>query len=71
MEHETFVTYMQFSKALSTPRYYQGYHYGLRRHYHGKNFGDNEIMEKMQSFGDDMTDGFNDGLKGLKPKITA
>ena len=69
MNHNTFTTYMHASKTLSSPRYYQGYHYGLRRHYHGDNFGDNGIIKKMKSFGDEMTEGINDGLEGKRPKI--
>ena len=68
MNQSTFTSYMNQSKMLSDPEYYQGYHYGLRRHYHGKNFGDHEIIEKMKKMGGLLTDGLNDGLNGEKPK---
>jgi len=58
---------MNQSKTLSDPEYYQGYHYGLRRHFHGENFGDNKIIEKMKQRGGKISNGVNDGLAGKKP----
>ena len=68
MNQSTFSSYMNQSKILSTSEYYQGYHYGLRRHYHGENFGDNEVIKKMKQRGEKIADGVNDGLVGKKPK---
>jgi hypothetical protein len=68
MKQNQFAAYMNQSKILSNPEYYQGYHYGLRRHYHGDNFGDNEIIKKMKNRGGEISVGVNDGLNGRKPK---
>jgi len=67
MNQSTFTSYMNQSKILSSPEYYQGYHYGLRRYYHGDNFGEDKIIEKMKNRGEEIADGVNDVRYGKKP----
>jgi len=43
----------------SDTKYFQGYHYGLRRHYHDDNFGDNKIIEIMKNRGGLIADGIS------------
>lgn len=68
MNQSQFSSYMNESETLSHPEYYQGYHYGLRRHYHGENFGENKKIEIMKNRGGKIAEGVNDGLAGKQPK---
>ena len=69
MDQSQFSSYMLQSKQLSSPEYYQGYHYGLRRYYHGENFGESEKTEIMQHRGGQIAAGVTDGLEGKRPVI--
>lgn len=66
---ETFCSYMLKVKNFCSSEYRAGYQYGLRRFYHGKNFGENEHIELLKKKGGKIAEGLLDGLKGEAPKF--
>lgn len=71
MDEKTFQSYMGRSKFLCSGDYLAGYTRGLRRHYHGKNFGTGEEHGKYMNPGDhhiELGHGYQDGFNGKPPK---
>lgn len=72
MQESTFRSYMSAVKALGDGGdYRRGYEYGLRRHYHGDQFGDTALLARMIERGGDLAEGVNDGLDGRAPRALA
>ena len=69
MNQPIFNSYMMQAKQLCSPEYLRGYQYGLRRHFHGENFGEEEQFRKMRERGGATAQGLQDGLSGKKPRI--
>ena len=69
MDFKTFQSYILMSNTLCNLDYLQGYQYGLRRNYHGENFGEDKMIAIIKSKNNEITAGLNDGLAGNKPKI--
>ena len=69
MELNTFTSYMDSSKLLTSNEYFAGYHYGLRRFHHGETFGENKQIELLKQRGGATAHGVTDGLAGLEPRI--
>lgn len=70
MKQGQFELFINMAKSLSEDEYYVGYRYGLRRHYHGKKFGNDDIIEKIKNEGGLISEGINDGLNGRKCQIS-
>ena len=74
MNFDTFFRYMNQAKTMSGdhPDYYAGYQRGLRRHYHGDQFGTEEEHQKWMDpsrYGAPtlMQRAYSDGFAGLAP----
>lgn len=71
MNEQLFSTYMQSAKSLHEGDYLAGYLRGLRRFWHGENFGEPGEHEKWMAMSDhrqDMGDGYRDGFAGKPPR---
>jgi hypothetical protein len=69
MKQTTFNSYMMQSLQLSSTEYHRGYQYGLRRRFHGENFGEQERFRLMLERGGATAQGLQDGLSGRAPRI--
>lgn len=70
MKEADFNLYITVANALKDD-YSRGYIRGLRRHYHGDNFGTNEEHEKFMALDEHHQAtgaGYRDGFAGLKPR---
>lgn len=74
MDQAIFTRYMHQAKLLQSdhPDYYAGYQRGLRRRYHGENFGTEEEHQKWmdpnrQGVNTLMQKAYVDGFNGLSP----
>lgn len=65
---ETFCNYMLKAKNFYNAEYRAGYQYGLRRFFHGTNFGEDKHISLLESKGGEITAGLLDGLSGKEPK---
>jgi hypothetical protein len=68
IDFETFCNYMLQVKNFCSAEYRAGYQYGLRRFFHGSNFGEDSHVELLKSKGGKIADGLNDGITGIAPK---
>ena len=71
MTHEEFKERMTIIKSHPNTAYATGYQRGLRKHYHGADFGTPEEHEKWMSLSDDrvdLGDGYRDGFAGCLPR---
>jgi len=68
MDEQTFRHLMMSAKALETGDYLAGYRYGLRRCYHGEQFGEAEQFDRMRERCGELAEGLRDGLAGLAPQ---
>lgn len=75
--HVTTITHEEFVQRMSAAKlgmnichtsamfdYFNAYTHGLRRHYHGKQFGSNEKLTALIKRGGDSRVGLEDGLAG-------
>lgn len=72
MNEQTFIRLMNFIKsiAIENQDYATGYQRGLRRHYHGENFGTDDEHEKFMALEGNRGEigrGYRDGFNGLEP----
>jgi hypothetical protein len=68
MTEQIFKHYMSAARTLHAGTdYLRGYQYGLRRHYHGENFGDDATIDGYKKRGGGLSDGVCDGLAGNPP----
>lgn len=69
MEKETFIHFMNIAEYdIRDNDYYIGYIYGLRRFYHGKNFGEDKKISLLRNRGGGHLQGIADGMAGISPR---
>ena len=70
MNESKFKTYMEAARSLGGD-YSSGYQRGLRRHYHGEDFGTEAEHQKWLTLDDyrqELGDGYRDGFAGNPPR---
>jgi hypothetical protein len=68
IDQVTFKKLMRIVNSVKSTEYKHAYKYGLRRFYHGSDFGDPDLITKMKTHADpEIVRGITDGLTGEVP----
>ncbi len=70
MQESKFKSFMAAAQALGS-EYGEGYRRGVRRHYHGEQFGtdtEHEQWMKLKDHQQELGDGYRDGVAGKPPR---
>jgi len=67
LTEKQYKTFMEHLRTVTADDYISGYRRGLRRHFHGENFGTADEHQMWSEFSDERGEGYRDGFAGKPP----